>query len=114
MHRMITIGHPVSFLAEQHRCDGGSSRLPSDMFYHGRVVDANKGKPYHPAVRAARKFTEALGLKEGSNMMVLSVHKSKSSKPEGSSSSINPDHVMATMRIVTQALEDTSLTNKKG
>jgi hypothetical protein len=114
MHRMLTIGHPVSFLAEQHRCDGGSSRFPSDMFYHGRVIDANKGKPYHPAVRAARKFTETLGLKEGSNMMVLSVHKSKSFKPEGSSSSINPDHVAATMRVVTQALEDRSLTNKIG
>ena len=114
MHRMLTIGHPVSFLAEQHRCDGGSSRLPSDMFYYGRVVDANKGKPYHPAVKAARKFTEALGLKEGSNMMVLSVHKSKSSKPEGSSSSINLDHVMATMKVVKQALEDKSLINKKG
>jgi len=46
--------------------------------------------------------------------MVLLVHKSKSSKPEGSTSSINPDHVMATMRVVTQALEDKSLINKKG
>ena len=84
------------------------------MFYHSHVVDANKGKPYHPAVKAARKFTQMLGLKEGSNMMVLSVHKSKSSKPEGSTSSINPDHITATMRVVMKALEDDSLINKKG
>ena len=114
MHRMLTIRHPVSFLAKQHQCDRGSSWFPSEMFYHGHVVDANKGKPYHPAVKAARKFTQTLGLKEGSNMMVLSVHKSKSSKLEGSTSSINPDHITATMRVVMKALEDDSLINKKG
>ena len=84
------------------------------MFYYRHVIDVDKGKLYYLAVRAARKFTEALSLKEGSNIMVLLVYKSKSSKPEGSSSSINPDHVMATMRVVTQALEDKSLINKKG
>src|SRR5947209_5742764 len=106
MHRMLTIEHPVSFLAKQHQCDKGSSRLPSNMFYYGRVIDVDKGKLYHLVVRATRKFTQALGLKEGSNIIVLSVHKSKSSKLEGSTSSINLDHVMATMRVVTQALED--------
>jgi len=114
MQRMLTIGHPVSFLAEQHQCNGGSSCLPSDMFYHGFVIDARKGKPYNPAVIAARNFTQSLGLNKGCNMMILSVHKSKSSKPEGSSSSINLDHIMATMRVVKQALGDESMVNKKG
>ena len=84
------------------------------MFYHGCVIDARKGKPYHPAVIAARNFTQSLGLNKGCNMMILLVHKSKSSKPEGSSSSINLDHVMATMRVVKQALGDESMVNKKG
>jgi hypothetical protein len=81
------------------------------MFYYRRVIDADK-KLYHPAARVARKFIEALGLKEGTNIIVL-VYKSKFSKLEGSSSSVNPNHVIATMRVVIQTLEDKSLINKK-
>jgi hypothetical protein len=47
MHRMVTIGHPVSFLAEQHLLQGGTSLIPSCMFYNDRVIDAGQGKDIH-------------------------------------------------------------------
>src|SRR5271168_1461093 len=84
------------------------------MFYYSCIIDADKGKLYYLVVRAARKFTKVLSLKEGSNIIVLLVYKSKSLKLEGSSSFINPNYVIATIRVVMQALEDKSLINKKG
>jgi hypothetical protein len=82
------------------------------MFYYSCVIDTNKRKLYYLAVRAAQKFTKALSLKEGSNMIVLLVYKSKSSKPEGSTFFINLDYIIATIRVVMQALKDKSLINK--
>jgi hypothetical protein len=114
MHRMVTIGHPVNFLAEQHRLEGGSSLVPSKMFYNGRVVDAHKRMDANPAVLATRAFTQGLGLENGGNMIMLAVHKSKSSKAEGSYSWTNLDHILAVMRIIKYALDDQTLINKAG
>jgi hypothetical protein len=82
MYHIVTIGHPVNFLAEQHRLEEGSSLVPSKMFYNRQVVDTHKGMDSNPAVFATQAFTQGLGLKNGGNMIILAINKSKSSNAE--------------------------------
>jgi hypothetical protein len=115
MHRLLALGHPVSFLSEQHRCDGGSAYFASQTFYNGRVIDATP-QPHHEAVIEARNYAERLGLRDGggANMAIMDVCRSRSFKPEGSMSTVNPDHVSATITAVLDALHNPKLLNKAG
>jgi hypothetical protein len=47
-------------------------------------------------------------------MIILEVHNSRFSKPDGSNFWINTDHIDATMSIVKKALADVTLVDKDG
>jgi hypothetical protein len=47
-------------------------------------------------------------------MIILEVHNSRSSKPDGSNSWINMDHIDAAMSVVKKALADVMLVDKDG
>jgi hypothetical protein len=106
LERMIQCGHPFTMLTEQFRCQGGNAYFAVQNFYYGMVKDANAGKPINPSVAAIRRFTkEFLNLPKGSNVVLLAVEHSKSFRAQGSTSTINPDHISAVVDLVNDLLE---------
>jgi hypothetical protein len=114
--RLARVGHPVTFLAQQYRCEGVISKWISGEFYWGLVEDATPKTPYSRATQAMLDHSVEMGLHKlyKSNFLLMEVEGSSSSKVEGTESSVNMHHVDATMTEVKELLENAEFVNNSG